>query len=150
MNILVSACLLGVNCRYNGKGELDPNLVQLMKEHSLIPVCPEIYGGLPTPRTPAERVGGRVMTSGGDDVTEQYQKGAEEARRLACLYGCSLAVLKERSPSCGSGVIYDGSFSKKRIPGDGVTAECLKQAGIQIFGESQIPELLNLLKGKRE
>ena len=121
-----------------------------MEDHCLIPVCPEILGGLPTPRTPAERMGERVVNRLGEDVTEQYRKGAEEAAHLAKLYGCGIAVLKERSPSCGSGVIYDGSFTGRKIPGDGVTAARLKEMGVQIFGESEISRLWDALRGKKE
>lgn len=139
--VLVSACLLGVNCRYNDKGVLEPEVRALMDRFQVIPVCPEILGGLATPRDPAERIGDRVMTRTGMDVTKQYRRGAEETLKLAKLYGCSCAVLKERSPSCGSGIIYDGTFTGARIPGDGVTAELLKANGIQVFGESQASAL---------
>lgn len=143
MNILVSACLLGVNCRYNGKGELAPGIRELMERCHPVPVCPEIMGGLPTPRPPAERSGGRVITRDGDDVTDAYERGAEEAVRLAKLYGCRYAVLKERSPSCGSGTIYDGTFTGTRIPGDGVTAARLAQEGVAVYGESSIGQLIS-------
>ena len=109
-----------------------------MKEHTLIPVCPEILGGLATPRDPAERVGDRVLTKHGADVTDNYQKGAEEALRLARLYECTCAILKERSPSCGCGRIYDGTFSRTLTEGDGITAQLLKAHGIQVKGESQL------------
>lgn len=138
MNILVSACLLGVRCRYDGTGKLEDKIQELMKEHTLIPVCPEILGGLATPRDPAERVGDRVLTKHGADVTDNYQKGAEEALRLARLYECTCAILKERSPSCGCGRIYDGTFSRTLTEGDGITAQLLKAHGIQVKGESQL------------
>lgn len=137
-NILVSACLLGVHCRYNGKGVMEPALKEMMNQANLIPVCPEILGGLATPRTPAERVGDRVLTQKGEDVTQAYEKGARETLALAQLYGCSLAVLKERSPSCGSGMVYDGMFTGTLKKGDGVTAELLKEHGIRVTGESTI------------
>ena len=139
--VLVSACLLGVHCRYNGKGELDKAVKALMGKAVLIPVCPEIMGGLATPRDPAERSGGRVMTITGGDVTAAYQKGAGETLRLAQLYGCLAAILKERSPSCGSGRIYDGTHSGTLTDGDGLTAELLKKNGIRVFGESKIEDL---------
>lgn len=142
MNILVSACLLGVACRYDGKSREYPGLEELMGRHRLIPFCPECYGGLPTPRPAAERRGERVMTRNGLDVTIQYEKGAREALRLAQRYGCTCAVLKERSPSCGAGEIYDGSFSHTVVPGDGVTAQLLREHGIRVLGESQIALLL--------
>ena len=144
--ILVSACLLGMNCRYNGKGELNSQVLALSRDAVLIPFCPEIYGGLATPRDPAERQGEKVMTAAGADVTEQYKKGAEEALRLARLYGCRAAVLKERSPSCGGGQIYDGTYTRRLIPGDGVTARLLEQEQIPVFGETSCGRCLEFLK----
>ena len=142
MKILISACLLGVSCRYDGASKPHPLAVGLLKEHTLIPVCPEQLGGLATPRPPAERQGEKVQTRDGADVTEQYRRGAEETLRLCRLYGCEAAILKERSPSCGCGQIYDGSFSGTLIAGDGVTAQLLKAGGIPVYGESRIPQLL--------
>lgn len=139
--ILVSACLLGVHCRYKGNGVLEEAVTALMKKAVLIPVCPEIMGGLATPRDPAERDGSRVLTKTGEDVTHAYEKGARETLKLAQLYGCRCAILKERSPSCGSGYIYDGTHEAKLIPGDGVTAELLKKHGIRVFGESKTEDL---------
>ncbi len=141
-NILVSACLLGMHCRYNGTGALQEELEQLKDKYNLIPVCPEIYGGLQTPRDPAERSGEKVLTAAGEDVTEYYRRGAEETLRLKELYGCETAILKERSPSCGYGHIYDGTFRGKFIDGNGVTAELLADNGVRILGESRIKELL--------
>lgn len=137
MTILVSACLLGCPCRYDGTAKADPRVLALMERHTLIPVCPEQLGGLPTPRLPSERREGGVFDRGGMDVTAQYRQGAEEVLRLARLYGCTHAVLKERSPSCGSGQIYNGSFSHVLVPGSGVAAELLAQNGITVLGESQ-------------
>ena len=138
MNVLVSACLLGMSCRYDGASRADPRVTALLKTHTLIPFCPEVMGGLPTPRAPAERRGGRIVTKSGDDVTAQYERGAREALRLARLYGCTLAILKERSPSCGHGVIHDGSFSGALTSGDGVTAALLLANGIDVIGESEV------------
>lgn len=142
MNILISACLLGTACRYDGRSKPHPAAAALLARHHLVPVCGEILGGLPTPRTPAERRGDRVVTAAGDDVTEAYRRGAGEVLRLARLYGCDTAILKERSPSCGSGEIYDGTFSGTLCPGWGVTAELLRRSGIRVLGESRIGELL--------
>ena len=147
MNILVSACLLGVNCRYSGKGELCQELQKLMKEHHLSPGCPEQLGGRATPRTPAERVKDRVVTQMGEDVTAQYEKGARETAGLAELFGCRCAVLKERSPSCGNGRIYDGTFSRQLVSGDGTAAALLKERGVRIFGETEIEKLKQYLEG---
>ena len=143
MKILVSACLLGAACRYDGRSKPHPGVIELMKHHQLVPVCPEQLGGLPTPRTPSERRGDRVIMADGADVTEQYRRGAEEALRLCRLLGCEAAVLKERSPSCGKGQIYDGTFTGTLTAGWGVTAELLRQNGIPVYGESEIDLLLN-------
>lgn len=142
MNILVSACLLGVHCRYDGNGVMQEALERLSKEHNLIPVCPEIYGGLSTPRDPAERIGERIITKTGQDVTAQYTKGAREILALCKFYDCHYAILKERSPSCGYGKIYDGTFSGKLVDGNGVTAQLLSEQGVKIYGESRIEELI--------
>ena len=141
MKLLVSACLLGVCCRYDGDSKAYPGIEQLARRHTLVPVCPEQLGGLPTPRPPAERRGDRVVTRSGD-VTEQYRRGAEETLKLCNLFGCEAAVLKERSPSCGRGAVYDGTFTGTLTPGDGVTAELLVLHGIPVYGESQIEDLL--------
>lgn len=141
MTILVSACLLGCPCRYDGKSKPNDAVLALMEHHTLIPICPEQMGGLATPRVPAERKDNGVFTERGGDVTEQYRRGAEEALRLAQLYGCKYAILKERSPSCGNGQIYDGSFSRRLIEGDGVTAQLLKAHGITVLGESEVDNL---------
>ena len=141
MKLLVSACLLGCACRYDGKSQENEKVLALLKDHTLVPVCPEQLGGLPTPRPPAERRGGKVVTQSGD-VTEQYRRGAEETLKLCKLFGCEVAVLKERSPSCGHGQVYDGTFSGTLTAGDGVTAETLTTHGIPVYGESQIKALL--------
>lgn len=138
MNILISACLLGVTCRYDAKSVEHKELRELMNQHNLIPVCPEQLGGLATPRDPAERINDRIMTCNKTDVTRQYTQGANEALRLAKLYGCTLAILKERSPSCGHGMIYDGTFSGTLTNGDGKTAQLLIENGITVIGESEI------------
>ena len=133
--LLISACLLGCACRYDGKSKPHPLAVELARRGLAVPVCPEQLGGLPTPRKPSERQGGRVVMVDGRDVTAEYRRGAEEALHLARLYGCTTAVLKERSPSCGSGQIYDGCFRGRLIPGDGMTAALLKQAGLTVLSE---------------
>jgi len=147
MRVLVSMCLLGTNCRYNGEPKEDEAVTELLKheEITLIPVCPEQLGGLPTPRTPSERKGSKVMSSEGEDRTEAFQNGAKEVLRLAKLYGCEVALLKERSPSCGSGVVYDGTFCHTQVPGDGVCAELLKKNGIRVFGESELEKFLEFV-----
>lgn len=137
---IISACLMGENCRYSGGSNLLPEdrLKKLSSEYELYPVCPEVLGGLPTPRVPSERVGEKVLTRDGRDVTAQFQNGAQAAVELAVRTGAELAILKENSPSCGSGTIYDGTFSGRLTDGDGVTAERLKNLKIKILGESEI------------
>lgn len=141
MVILVSACLLGTPCRYDGESRPSPSVLALLKKHTLIPVCPEILGGLPTPRVPAERQGERVINQRGEDVSAAYERGAREARHLFSLYNAKAALLKAKSPSCGKGEIYDGSFSHRLKEGNGVTAEALLSAGIPVFTEKEIPAL---------
>lgn len=144
MKLLVSACLLGVNCRYNAEPKALPDdlLSRLLERHTVVPVCPEQLGGLTTPREPSERQGARVVMRSGRDVTAAYARGAQEALRLARQFGCTAAVLKERSPSCGHGEIYDGTFTGTRASGDGVTAALLLENGIAVYGESEIDQLL--------
>ena len=131
MNILVSACLLGIECRYNQTGEACSAVEALRGKHQLIPVCPEIYGGL-------------VVNREGEDVTKQYRRGAEAALRLAQYFDCTVAILKERSPSCGYGRIHDGSFAGGMTDGNGVTAQLLSEHGIRILGETQMDEIRKL------
>lgn len=140
--LLVSACLLGENCKYSGGSNYCPAVEQLRDRYVFVPVCPERDGGLPTPRIPSERLGDRVVNREGEDVTALFRRGAELALETALANGCKKALFKERSPSCGCGVIYDGSFTGALIEGDGVTAELLKQHNISILGESRITDLL--------
>ena len=140
--LLISACLLGVGCRYDGGRVKKVDVAPLAERFELIPVCPEIMGGLPTPRVPSERIGDRVLMKDGSDVTENFLRGAEDAYLIAQSLDAKIALLKERSPSCGSGMIYDGSFSGNLTYGDGVAAEYLKAHGIDVYGESEIDELL--------
>lgn len=146
MRILVSACLLGMACRYDGTEKIQKTIAELAREHQLIPICPELYGGLPTPRPPAERQGMRVVTQTGGDVTAQYRRGAKETLKLAQLLDCRCAVLKERSPSCGRGQIYDGTFTGTLTAGDGVAAALLVKHGVAVFGESQLAQLAAWLR----
>ena len=140
--LLISACLLGTACRYDGKSKPLPGLEQLLARYHLIPLCPEQLGGLPTPRVPAERIGTQVRTADGRDVTAAYEAGAAETLRLAQLLGCTKALLKEKSPSCGSGRIYDGTFSGTLTAGCGVTTALLLAHGFSVYGESRWEELL--------
>ncbi len=145
MNILVSACLLGVACRYDGKSKGVEKIIELSGKYNLIPVCPEQLGGLPTPRVPSERLDNRVVNSNGEDVTNEYKKGAEETLRLAKIFHCPLAILKAKSPSCGCGKIYDGSFSKNLIEGNGITTDLLLKNNIKVINEDSIENILNYL-----
>ena len=142
--LLISACLLGAACRYDGRSVPLPQetLAALNEKFALVPVCPEQLGGLPTPRESSERCGDAVVSRSGNDVTAQYARGAQQALYLAETLGCRAALLKERSPSCGSGEIYDGTFSHTLVPGDGVTAALLKENGIAVCGESEIKTLI--------
>ena len=140
--LIISACLLGTACRYDGTSKPAAGIIKLKDKYNLIPVCPEIMGGLPTPRTPCEIKNGCVFSRDGFDRTAQYLKGADEVLRLARFFGCEAALLKERSPACGSGKIYDGSFSGTLTDGDGICAALLKKHGITVYGESRIDELL--------
>lgn len=139
--ILVSACLLGLATRYDGRSFPCQEVIDLIKDHDLIPVCPEQAGGLPTPRTPSERVGDKVLMRDGTDVTEQYNKGASSALYLAELYHADLAILKSSSPSCGVGTIYDGSFTGNKCNGNGITADLLISKGIPVYTENDIDEI---------
>lgn len=141
MNILVSACLLGIGCRYDGKCKPNEDVIKLSEEHNLVPFCPEIYGGLQTPRVPSEIVGEKVLNAEGEDVTEQYSKGAEEALKTAKMFGCEVAIMKEKSPSCGNGLVHNGKFDGGLIEGDGITVRILKKNGISVFGESEIESI---------
>ena len=142
--LLISACFLGRPCKYDGGHNALPEetLVSLRERWELVPVCPETAGGLPIPREPSEREDGRVVSRSGADVTAAYEAGARTALSLAQRFDCSAALLKERSPSCGCGAIYDGTFSHTVIPGDGVTAEALRAEGLALYGESDIGKLL--------
>ena len=135
--LLVSACLLGCSCRYDGKTCKNDAAVTLKDRYELVPVCPEQLGGLPTPRLPSERAGDRVLMKDGADVTENYRRGAENALHLALLLGAKKALLKARSPSCGKGRIYDGTFSGALTRGDGVTAALLLEHGLEVYTEEE-------------
>ncbi|MFV0498376.1 MAG: DUF523 domain-containing protein [Candidatus Fimivivens sp.] len=141
MNILISACLLGLNCRYDAGNCYQPGLEKLKKRYHFIPICPEVYGGLPTPREPAEIIGNKVVTKSGCNVTAQYEKGAQEAVALARIMGCRIAVLKAKSPACGKGKIYDGSFDGRLVDGNGILVRLLTDAGVIVLSENEIERL---------
>jgi uncharacterized protein YbbK (DUF523 family) len=141
MKIVVSKCLLGYPCRYDGRSVPCKNVIDLQNDHELIPVCPEELGGLPTPRIPAEIVGDRVIRQDGMDITAEYDLGAKLALTYAKENGCKLAILKSKSPSCGKGQIYDGTFSKTLKGGDGITVRLFESKGIQVINEKEAGEL---------
>lgn len=132
MKIVVSACLLGENCKYSGGNNRNEKLLAYLKGHEVIPVCPEVMGGLPIPRAPAEIVDGVVRTEAGTSVDNEFRRGAEIALQRALDQGAELAILQSRSPSCGPKEIYDGTFSKHKIPGQGIFAARLTECGIPI------------------
>ena len=141
IRILVSRCLYGGEAvRYDGKdkAETDPLFLKWKEEGRLVPVCPEIEGGLPVPRAPAQIRDERVVTETGTDVTGSYVRGAEKAMATAMKYNVAFAILKQKSPSCGSRYIYDGTFTGRLTEGQGVTAEYLTRAGIKVFGEDEL------------
>lgn len=130
---MVSACLMGENCKYNGGNNLNEKVLEFVKGHEVISVCPEVMGGLPTPRVPAEIVDGVVTTKGGRNVDVEFRKGAENALQIAIENQVDLVILQSRSPSCGPKQIYDGSFCGKRIDGQGVFAKMLMENGFKIL-----------------
>lgn len=138
--LLISACLLGVRCRYDGGGQYLPAVTRLMERYDLIPVCPELQGGLPVPRPPSEISGDRVISKEGDDVTEQFMRGAVRALETARGFGVKRALLKSGSPSCGMDKVYDGTFSGRLVPGRGLTAALLMENGIEVFSERHVPD----------
>lgn len=141
MKILVSACLLGENCKYSGGNNKNEAVLELSKKHTLIPVCPECFAGLPCPRPAAEIKNSRVYNKLGEDVTQEFFDGAEKTLYVAEEAGCQIAILKERSPSCGFGKIYDGTFSGRLIDGNGITAQLLYEHGIRIIGENSLNKI---------
>lgn len=132
---VVSACLAGEHCRYDGGSSPCEAVMELVREGRAVPVCPETLGGLPTPRTPAEIREGRVIMRDGRDVSEAFARGAAEALRRALAEGCDAAILKARSPSCGAGMVYDGTFTGRRVPGEGIFARMVREAGLPVETE---------------
>ena len=138
---MVSACLAGLHCRYDGRTNHKPEVAELVASGLAVPVCPEELGGLPTPRDPSERRGDAVVSCAGRDVTAEFAAGAEAALYIAEEYGCSAAILKARSPSCGCGRIYDGTFTRTLVEGNGLFAELLLKKGFEVFTEETWPGL---------
>ena len=142
MKIMVSACLLGDNCKYNGGNNLNPELLHLLSGHEVVPVCPEVLGGLPTPRAPAEIVNGVVINREGVSVDDAFRLGAKKAIEMARQEKPDLIILQSRSPSCGVKEIYDGTFSGKLVPGHGIFAEMALQAGFRVIDAEDAPEII--------
>lgn len=145
--ILVSACLYGQHVRYDDGDVpcLDERFIKWKEEGRLVPICPEVFGGLPTPRPDSGRVGNKVVTGSGVDVTKEYEIGANESVRLAKRYEVAFAIMKQDSPSCGSKYIYDGTFTDTKIPGEGLATEKLRNEGILVFDEEEIDKAEQLL-----
>lgn len=139
--IIVSACLLGIPCRYDGKSKPVNEVIALKDKYELIPVCAEVLGGLSTPRIGAEIVGNKVIKKDGVDVTEEYHIGAKEALKIALENGCTKAILKSKSPSCGKGKIYDGTFTRTLIDGNGILTELFIKNKIKVYSETEIDKL---------
>lgn len=135
---LVSACLAGVKCRYDGTAKPNKKVIDLVKKGEAVLVCPEQLGGLMTPRMASEIIGGRVIRADGKDITKNFVAGAKEALKIAKMYGCKEAILKSNSPSCGVGKIYDGTFSGKLRKGDGIFTKLLKRSKIRCIAEGNI------------
>ena len=127
-----------MNCRFDGASKPNEKVLLLARKEALIPVCPEQLGGLPTPREPSEQRGNKVFTKSGREVTAEFERGAHEVLRIAKLFGARQAILKHKSPSCGCGRIFDGTFSGKLVEGDGVTAALLKKNGIEVITEEEL------------
>ena len=140
MTILVSACLLGENCKYNGGNNRNERVLRYVAGHEIIPVCPEMLGGLPCPRKPVEWVGDRVLTRDGDDCTENFRLGVQRAMDIIASKHVDLAILQSRSPTCGVKQIYDGTFSGVRVDGMGALARALKERGIPLMDAEDVPE----------
>lgn len=135
---IVSACLAGVKCRYDSSDKPCQKVIDLVKKGEAIPVCPEQLGGLTTPRIPSEIKGDKVFRQDGKDLTAEFERGAKEALKITQLAGCKEAILKSSSPSCGSGKIYDGTFSGKLTEGDGIFTRLLKKNNIKVLTEEEI------------
>ena len=141
--ILISACLVGDKCRYDGRSNYTPLIDKLLEKYELVPFCPEVEGGLSTPRHPSEIVKGEVRMDNDRNVTKNFVTGAELAYNICMDLGIKVAILKENSPSCGSHQIYDGTFTHKLITGKGITATYLEKKGIRVISEEEIEQFLN-------
>lgn len=139
--ILVSACFIHEGYKYSGGANINEKIIKLKEKFDFVLICPEVFGGLPTPRVPSEIVGNKVLNSIGEDVTEAFTNGAYKALDLAKKYNCKIAILKAKSPSCGKGFIYDGTFSHSITAGNGVAAKLLMDNGIVVYTEDELEKL---------
>ncbi len=144
--ILISACLCGKNTKYNGKNNEIKEISKLKEVFDFVLICPEVMGGLSIPRNPSEIQKDKIISNQGKDVTKEYVLGAKRALQIACKNKIKFALLKEASPSCGSSLVYDGTFSNKKISGEGITTKRLREQGVMVFNETQIDELLDMVK----
>lgn len=144
--VLISACLIGENCRYDGKSKTNKEILQLAKYYDLIPICPEMSGGLKTPRSPSEIQGDKVVSKNGRDVTDNYHDGAYWAYSICTLYHVKLAILKEKSPSCGVHYVHNGKFDGGLVEGMGITTKKLVSAGVKVINEDEAVALLHQLE----
>lgn len=147
INILVSACLLGENCKWNGRNNAREHIIKLKEKYNLIPFCAEVLGGLPTPRIPAEIRGNKVYNQVELEVTQFFTRGAQRALEVAINNKCKYAILKDHSPSCGVTKVYDGTFSRTLVEGQGMTAKLLTKNKIKVFGDDEVDKLLSILEG---
>lgn len=136
--IIVSACLAGIKCRYDGSSSDCAAVIDLVKKGKAIPICPEQVGGLSTPRKPCEQRNGRIVSCDGEDFTDAFMRGAANSVKIALVAGCKEAILKSKSPSCGYGLVFDGTFSGKTIRGNGVFADMLEKKGIKVRTEKAL------------
>ncbi|BEP28619.1 2-thiouracil desulfurase family protein [Helicovermis profundi] len=136
--ILVSACLLGINCKYNGENNKNQKVIDYVLGKKFLPICPEQLGGLTTPRLPAEIIGDKVFLTNGEDVTSKFEKGSLEIMKYTELLPIDFAILKDGSPSCGSEFVYDGNFTGTKIKGEGITTEELRKKGVKVINENNL------------
>ena len=142
MKIAVSSCLLGINCKYNGKSNYNEEILKLKEKYEIVPICPEVLGGLPTPRIPSEIINNKVINQEGIDVTLEYITGANKALQTLKDNNIKIAILKAKSPSCGKGEIYDGTFSHTIIEGNGITAKLFLENDILVLNEYNFHQYL--------
>ena len=150
MKIMISACLLGDNVKYNGKNNKNADLIKFLDDYDIIKICPEVMGGLPIPRSPSEIKDNSIINKDGYDVSEYFYKGANKVLEIALRNNIKIAILKEKSPSCGSNYIYDGTFSNSIIEGIGITAKLLKDNGIIILNENNYQEYMKRNEGNEK